>query len=135
MLSARVRPDARPENRCVIKADWLLVLLTMGAVVRLTRMVVEDVVLQPARSFIVRHREKPGPASSGPLIANAVPPQDAPPKDDWLVYLVHCRWCVSIWVSAAVTPVVYNWPTAWWVQIPLLALTASLLAGLSGRWE
>lgn len=106
-------------------------LLTVGAVVRLTRMVTEDVILQPARSFIIRHRVKPLPEK----IPADIPAQDQQPADDWLVFLIHCRWCASIWISAGVVPVVYNWPAAWWVQIPILALTASLFAALAGRLE
>lgn len=108
----------------------MLVLLTLGAVVRLTRLVTEDVVLQPARAWVVRHRDKPRPAPE-----SDVPEQDEEPDEDWLVYLLHCRWCASIWIAAAATPIVYNWPDRWFVQIPILALTASLLAGLSARWE
>lgn len=116
----------------MITSGWLLVLLTLGAVARLTRLVTEDVVFQPFRRWVICHRPAPTPQQSD---NDHLPDQDESRDEDWLVYLVHCRWCTSIWISAAVTPVVYNWPGAWFVQIPLIALTASLLAGLSGRWE
>lgn len=130
----------------MITVGWLLVLLTVGAVVRLTRLVTEDVLFQPFRRFVIRHRPVPPerePIKIDRYLADGVtfretlevPDQDRTPDEDWLVYLVHCRWCASVWISAAVVPVVYNWPDAWWVQIPLIALTASLVAGLSGRWE
>lgn len=112
---------------------WLLVLLCVGAVTRLTRMLTDDVIGQPLRRFVIRHRSKPikGPEN----IPADIPAADAEPTEDWLVYLVHCRWCSSIWISAAVTPVVWLWPDRWFIQIPIIALTASLAAGLSGRLE
>lgn len=115
----------------MIATGWLLVLLTVLAVARLTRLVTEDVIFQPFRRFVIRHR----PAPPAELKLPDAPEQDAPRDEDWLVYLVHCRWCSSVWIAAAVTPVVYNWPTVWWVQIPLLALAASLVAGLAAGLE
>lgn len=117
----------------MIRSDWLLVLLTVLAVARLTRLVTTDVVFQPFRAFVIRHR--PAPEKPTNNIPGDIPPQDENPKEDWLVYLVHCPWCSSIWISFPVAAVVYNWPCSWPVQIGLLALAASLVAGLSGRWE
>lgn len=114
----------------IVHADWLLVVLCLGAITRLTRLLTEDVILQPLRRFIIRHRPDPNARPEGDL-----PGQDQPAQEDWLVYLVHCRWCASIWIAGGVTAVVYNFPHAWWVQIPLIALTASLAAGLSGGLE
>lgn len=114
----------------IVRSDWLLVTLCLGAITRLTRMVTDDVVMQPFRRFVIRHR----PAPVEPVEPD-LPQQDQPAKEDWLVYLVHCRWCVSIWVAGGVTAVVWNFPDRWWVQIPLIALTASLAAGLSGGLE
>lgn len=112
----------------MIHADWLICLLTVGAVVRLTRLVTEDVLLEPVRRWLDQRRTKPIPAE---LATSA----DEEPDDDWLVYLIHCRWCASIWIAGPVCAAAWAWPHHWFVQIPILALTASLLAGLSGRWE
>lgn len=143
----RVATDAHPETKPVIvHADWLLVVLCVGAITRLTRLLTEDVILQPLRRFIIRHRPQPpgpemetvfngGQGDDRYITRPKVPAKDQPHKEDWLVYLVHCRWCASIWIAGAVTAVVYNFPHAWWVQIPLIALTASLAAGLSGGLE
>lgn len=114
----------------MIRADWLLVALCVGAITRLTRMLTDDVIMQPFRRFMIRHLNNPVAVPEGDL-----PDADQPPKDHWLVYLVHCRWCSSIWIATAVTAVVYNYPHAWFVQIPLITLTASLAAGLSGGLE
>lgn len=120
----------------MITESWLLVVLCLGAVIRLTRLVTEDVLTQPVRRWLVRHRTKPaGDKPENPIPGNVTPPEDEEPDEDWLVYLIHCRWCASIWIAAPVAAVVWLWPSHWFVQIPLIALTASLLAGLSGRWE
>lgn len=103
----------------MIRSDWLLVLLTLLAVARLTRLVTDDVIARPFRGWVIRHR--PAPAGDGP--------------EDWLVYLIHCRWCASIWVSIPVAALVYLWPHVWGVQIGLLGLSASLAAALLAGLE
>lgn len=108
----------------MIRSDWLLVALTVLAVVRLTRLITTDVVFQPFRAFVIRHRPEPVAVPDPEL-----PDQDQDPKEDWLVYLVHCRWCSSIWISFPAVAVVYNWHCSWPVQIGLVALAASWFAG------
>lgn len=102
----------------MIASSWLLVVLTFLAVARLTRLVTADVIMAPVRSWIVRHRPDRGP--------------DEP--EDWVVFLIHCRWCASIWLAVPVAAAVYGWHTNCVVQVGLLALAAShvtaLLAGL-----
>lgn len=90
---------------------WLLVLLAVLATARLTRLVARDAITDPARAWLHAH---------GP---------------EWLTYLVHCRWCASIWLGAGVAAAVYNWPARWWVAIPLIGLAASHITGLLARLE
>lgn len=103
----------------MIHQVWLLVALTILAVARLTRLVTADVLLMPARRWVIRHRP---------------PPSDPALDDDWLVYLIHCRWCASIWIAIPTAGAVYAWHAYWPVQVLLIALAAShltaLLAGL-----
>lgn len=101
----------------MIHAPWLLVVLTVLAVARLTRLVTADVILQPARAWLVRHR---------PLHDD---------RDDWLVYLVHCRWCASIWLAFPTAGAVYAWHAYWPVQVGLIALAASLVTPLLAGLE
>lgn len=90
----------------MIHAAWLLVLLTVLAVARVTRLINEDVIFDRPRSWVVLH---------------------APGKVE---YLITCPWCVSVWVGAAAAPLVYLWHCTWPVQIGLLALAASYVTGL-----
>lgn len=92
--------------RRVIRHDWLLVLLAVLAVARLTRLVNEDAILDRPRAAVQRSK-----------------------THDSLVYFVTCPWCVSIWVGAGVAAAVWAWPCSWWVQVPLLALAASYVTG------
>lgn len=43
-------------------------------------------------------------------------------------YLVHCRWCVAIWVSAAIVPFAWFGTGHLWAQIPILILAVALVA-------
>ena len=90
----------------VIRSDWLLVLLTVLAVARLTHLLVYDFITDRPRAWIQEH---------GPLP---------------LAYLVQCPWCLSIWIGFAGTPLVLLWGHHLAVQIPLLALSASYVTGL-----
>lgn len=90
---------------------WLLVLLAVLATARLTRLVVRDAITDPPRAWLAQH--------AGPGVT----------------YLVHCRWCASIWLGVGVAAAVYNWPARWWVAIPLIGLAASHITGLLARLE
>lgn len=43
-------------------------------------------------------------------------------------YLVHCRWCVAIWVSVAMTPFAWYGTGHMWAQLPVTALAVALVA-------
>lgn len=102
----------------MIHAAWLLVVLTILAVARLTRLVTADTIADPVRGWIIRHR----------------PAKGAHEAEDWVVYLVHCRWCASMWIAGPVAVAVWFWHGHAAAQIVLIALAAShataLLAGL-----
>lgn len=93
----------------------LLVVLAALATARLTRLVVEDKLLEPFRFWLARRW----------------------PHDSKRLYLFHCPWCFGMWVSMVVAPVL--WLTAdlsdkvgvtAWVGVPLLALALSHTVGL-----
>lgn len=78
------------------------------AVMRLTRLVNYDTVLDPIR---IRLARRFGPGST-------------------LVYFVGCPWCVSFWIAlaTAIFPV-WNVGMQWWWIFPV-ALATSMLVGL-----
>jgi hypothetical protein len=92
----------------------LMILLVIGAHVRLTRLVTADTIFEPLRQWVTKRTAK---LKRGEKIA----------------YLVRCSWCMSIWLS----PV---WVAAWWlpdgaVIVGAGALTGSLIAGWIGMFE
>jgi hypothetical protein len=48
--------------------------------------------------------------------------------DSKISYLVHCRWCVAIWVCAAVVPFSWFGTGHLWAQIPITILAVALVA-------
>jgi hypothetical protein len=82
----------------------LLVVLLIGATIRLTTLITSDTLLEPPRSWVERRM----PAR--------------------IAYLPRCDWCISVWVGFAVFPLGWYAPdTAVWIVSG--ALTASLVTG------
>jgi hypothetical protein len=82
----------------------LLVVLLIGATVRLTRLLTTDALLEPGRAWIERR---------------------SPAK---VAYLTRCDWCMSVWVGFAVFGLGWYAPdTAAFVVSG--ALTAALVTG------
>ena len=92
---------------------WLLVLLTILAVFRLTRLVNEDAITAPLRRWLVGY--------DGELEEGEV--------GRW-GYFITCPWCVSIWVGTVVSVVAVLWGDNRVVLIGLVALAASASTGL-----
>jgi hypothetical protein len=85
----------------------LLVVLLIGATLRLTRLLTTDALLESGRSWIERRL----PAGMAKL-----------------AYLIRCDWCMSVWVGFAVFTVGWYAPdTPTWIVSG--ALTASLITG------
>lgn len=103
--------------------SFALLMVALGALVtaRLTRLISADRVALPLRAAIVRRY---GPSSA-------------------LGYLVHCRWCVSLWiappVAAGVLWVADPIRPSWWLPTVLvgafLALAYSHLTALLAGFE
>jgi len=86
---------------------WLMVVLAVLAVYRLSRLVTGDYVTRPMRTWV---NERYG--------------------ENRLSYFVTCDWCVSFWLGAVAAPVVVWWGDNRAVLTVLLALAASATAGL-----
>jgi hypothetical protein len=103
---------------------WLLTVLVIGAVHRLTRLAVADEIplVKVPRDWIVRRLDPP---------PGVHPPWGAAGRS--IAYLMGCPWCMSVWVGGWVvwvTAVVHGLPVPW-----LVWATASSVTGLLGSWE
>jgi hypothetical protein len=95
-----------------------LLLLGLLTVARLTRAVVSDRVGLPIRRFMLDRF----PAE-----------EDAPDGLSPWAYLVHCRWCTSLWLAVPVAAVLAVLLADGWIALALvlpLALSLSHLTGL-----
>lgn len=82
------------------------------AVMRLTRLLTADTVLDPVRIWLAR---KFGPEST-------------------VLEFLGCPWCVGFWLSLAAAPAVvayFGW--SWWWLVPL-GLACSQLVGMVSPW-
>lgn len=94
-------------------ADWLLVALTIGAIMRLTRIVTADYLTSPIRERLT----------------------DRWGEESKRAYLLTCDYCASIYVAPPVATVAVLWGDNRVIIIALIALTASLFAGYVAAHE
>ena len=92
---------------------WVLFVIAIGAVVRLSRLVTADKITESIRERLT--------ARWG--------------EDSLKSYLIGCDYCVSIYLAPVVATVAVLWPDNRVVIIVLLALTASFVAGIIGAHE
>jgi hypothetical protein len=92
---------------------WLLFVITIGAVVRLSRLVTADYITHPIRDRLI---ERWG-------------------EDAKRSYLITCDYCASVYIAPVVSLVAVLWGDNRVVIIALLALTASFIAGIIGAHE
>jgi hypothetical protein len=92
---------------------WLLVVLTIGATMRLTRLVTADYVTSPIRERLT----------------------DRWGEDSKRAYLIGCDYCASVYIAPIVATVAVLWGDNRVVLIGLIALTASMIAGLVAAHE
>ncbi|MGA6208042.1 DUF1360 domain-containing protein [Nocardia testacea] len=86
----------------------VVTVLYLLAVVRLTRLVVFDKIVEPFRALLVRRLR----------------------QGSRITYVVHCPWCVSVWLAAAAAPpAILAAGLSWWTT-PLLVFASSHVAGL-----
>jgi hypothetical protein len=92
---------------------WLLFVIAIGAVVRLSRLVTADKITESIRERLTQRWG----------------------EDSLKAYLISCDYCVSIYVAPVVATVAVYWGDNRVVIIGLLALTASFIAGIIGAHE
>lgn len=86
---------------------WIKIVLTALATFRVTQFIVRDSIFEPARMAFRRR------------------------FTGWLVDLLGCMWCISVYVAAGATALTY-FAWSWW-QWVALALTATAVTGFLGE--
>lgn len=94
---------------------WLMVLVLIGAVTRVTVLIRTDRITRAMRYAIARRLQ----------------------PDGYLSYLLSCPWCISIWVGFFAAATAYFWWHDAAYRIVALALALSYATGMlsSGPWE
>jgi hypothetical protein len=92
----------------------ILALLTLGAIARVTRFIVDDTLFQPVRTAVGRRADRR-------LFA-------------WLADLIGCSWCTSISASAAAAVAHWMWHDTTAYLYVVAALTASHVVSLAASW-
>lgn len=131
----------------------LIVVVYALAVARLTRLVIEDRILQAPRTKLasrlwywsVPWSDVHARRASDPLMA-----VDSPTVVRWrlarervavgaekplTVYMLTCPWCVSIYIGAVAAPLAYFWGALPWLFVPALALAFSYFTGFAAGRE
>lgn len=127
---------------------WLLTVLTVGTVLRFTRLITKDTIVEPFRDWVAA---RAAVAEANRLDAGWSQPDPAKPRRwvapeglsglalfwrrrftgfwPWLDDLLGCPWCVSVYVSAPTAFAVVWWWSNRVIVAGLLACTASWVAG------
>lgn len=92
----------------------IIVLLTLGAVARVTRFVVDDTLFEPVRAA-AKNR------SNRKFFA-------------WLTALMSCSWCTSIWAATAAGAAHWMWHNTTLYLYVVSILTASHIVSLAASW-
>jgi hypothetical protein len=99
----------------LIPVPWAFeIIVVLLAVARVTRLVAADEVTRGLRETIAQWLREGSP----------------------LVYLLYCRWCLSIWIAFPSAGVWWalstapRWSGHWWVDVPTVALALSHATGL-----
>lgn len=100
--------------------ELIVFALALGAVLRLTRLVVEDSITAPIRELLDR----------GSTRKNGRPRRLVA----FLAALTACSWCTSVWVAFGVLAPVWARYAYDWALYPLAALTVSWLVGIAVSW-
>lgn len=111
---------------------WVTFLLTLGLVLRVSRLVVDDTITQPLRNklhaFGISGREyslEKQDYTGGTLCQKSA---------RWVSKLVHCTWCTSVWVSALAVLSADAWSdTKAWNLVAAAATLSYLTGWISNR--
>lgn len=117
------------------KTAWFIPVVWALAVYSLTRLIVEDSIIDRQRAWFhdrfpyeghtTSNRPKRGTwqvISQGKYFVT---------KGTWLGELSHCPWCTGFWVAAAVTLTLLLWPV--WTTLVLFPLALRVIPGMIGK--
>lgn len=104
--------------------------LTVGATYRLTLLVVADEITDPARDRLFDRLDPLGVAFDHDEYGS----QFARGPRPWLVRMLSCPWCVSMWLAPAVVGSGLAWSPGWGWQLTAGALTASAVTGAAAHY-
>jgi fatty acid desaturase len=91
----------------------ILLVITVLAAARVTRLINEDKILDAPRNAIWRRL----------------------PENSMIAYWIGCPWCAGLWVCAGAVALLYLYGHSIWYQAPALALAASHIVGLLKKLE
>lgn len=99
---------------------WLWWVVVALAVTRLTGLVAKDEITRPVREWLISRLDtrKGWHRKVAYLVGGATDDGDG------------CPWCLSIWISVPVAPLVWYAGTTPWVIIPAIALALSQITGM-----
>ncbi|MFI7278431.1 DUF1360 domain-containing protein [Streptomyces sp. NPDC049879] len=100
--------------------SWIIFGLALGAVLRISRLIVDDDLTAPLRDRLHRRVHR-GDGRTRPVAA-------------FVTRLVACTWCTSVWVAFGVLAPVYGFYGYGWSTYPLAALTMSWATGILASW-
>lgn len=111
----------------------LLLLVSIFAARRLTRLFVDDEIMQPFRTWVSKTFRQPEFNESGTIQTRA---------GSKITFLFHCPWCIGLWLSIGLACLTW-WGglnralpgVSWWAAVPLLALALSWFAAVTKRFE
>jgi Protein of unknown function (DUF1360) len=92
---------------------WLQLTLYALAVARLTGLITADTITEPVRDALIGWLDD-RPKTAGEFIAT----------------LIQCPWCASVWIGAAVAPLVWAWGGSPVMLVPALILAFSQVTGM-----
>jgi len=98
----------------------MTLVLTVGATVRLTRLLALDTIAFPVRDWLAAQtgNEDDDPSAKNRFFG-------------FVEDMVTCPWCLSVWIGAVAAPVAWFHGQTAWFMIPALLLTASQVAGMA----
>lgn len=106
----------------------MVLVFTVGAAARLTRLTTRDTITEPLRNAVLYNRgQRQARRNNEPL-----PPPTSPRRAHtrlWLHTLITCDWCAGMWIATACTLAAWQWHDTTWYLIAAGALTTAHAVG------